>query len=168
MPKPKLIAVNPRVVALVPDLMDRSKVEAAARAAGVHLEMVSGAAELGSAAGKADLVIVDLGRPGVLDALGSLAQVRTVGFGSHVERDLLRAAADAGCSQVMARSAFFGRLGDLFGGLAGAGGAQAGGAQAGGAQAGGAQAGGAQAGAVAPSADISSSEVMGSENIKKS
>ncbi len=140
--------MSARVVALVPDLIDRSKVEAAAKAAGVELEMVTGAAGLGRAAGEADLVIVDLGRPGVLDALGSLAQVRTVGFGSHVERDLLRAATAAGCSQVMARSAFFGRLGDLFSRLS--------------------QAEGAQAGAAAPSADISSSEVIGSENIKKS
>lgn len=140
--------MSPRALALVPDLMDRSKVEAAARAAGVELELVGTAADLAGRAEGADLVIVDLGRPGVLDALGQLAGLRTVGFGSHVDRELLGAAAAAGCATVMARSAFFGRVGGLLGGLAGAGPQPGAGDQ--------------------PSADISSSAVIGSENIGKS
>jgi hypothetical protein len=36
--------------------------------------------------------------------------VPTVGFGSHVDRELLEAARAAGCDQVLARSAFFSRL----------------------------------------------------------
>ncbi|MGH9066069.1 MAG: hypothetical protein ACRD0J_00870 [Acidimicrobiales bacterium] len=103
-----------RVVAFVPDLMDRSKVEVAAQAAGAELELVARADDLATGVERgADLVVVDLGRPGVLDGLAGLGRVRTVGFGSHVDRDLLRAASDAGCSQVLARSAFFRRLPDL-------------------------------------------------------
>lgn len=151
-----------RVVACVPDLMDRSKVEAAARAAGVTLALVGRPAALVAgvdAAAEArlvpaqaphpdraaiDLVIVDLSRPGALDAIRRLAgSTRIVGFGSHVERDLLGEAREAGCDQVMARSAFFSRLGDLLGGLGGQAGAQ-------------------------PSAAITSSAVIGSENIGKS
>jgi hypothetical protein len=36
--------------------------------------------------------------------------VRVVGFGSHVDRARLEAAREAGCDEVLARSAFFARL----------------------------------------------------------
>lgn len=115
-----------RVVAFVPDLMDRSKLDAAARAHGVALDVVNRPSDLvGSVAGGTSLVIVDLSRPGVLDAVrelcGLVEQVRILGFGSHVERDLLRSASETGCDQVMARSAFFTRLPSLLGGLGGVG-----------------------------------------------
>lgn len=115
-----------RVVAFVPDLMDRSKVAAAA---GDRVVFVATTAALEAAlgpgadvdadggSGPVDLVVVDLGRPGVLDVLGQRAHLeprpRVIGFGSHVDRDLLAAARSAGCDEVLARSTFFGRLGDL-------------------------------------------------------
>ncbi|MGH9069904.1 MAG: hypothetical protein ACRDX8_01745 [Acidimicrobiales bacterium] len=117
-----------RVVACVPDLMDRSKVDAAARAAGVALQLVGQPSGLESAlcdgadrgvGNMVDMVIVDLSRPGALDAVRELGgSIRTVGFGSHVDRELLSAGREAGCETVMARSAFFSRLSDLFGQLA--------------------------------------------------
>ena len=97
-----------RVVAWVPDLMDRSRVGAAGA-----VTFVASAEELADAAAGADLVIVDLARPGALDAIAGLRGVRTVGFAPHVERDLLEAATAAGCDEVLPRSAFFRRLGDL-------------------------------------------------------
>ena len=97
-----------RIVAYVPDLMDRSKVAAAADALGAELVVVAGAAALTAAAVGADVVVIDLGRPGVLDALADLRGARTVGFASHVDADLLREARKAGCGRVLARSAFFG------------------------------------------------------------
>lgn len=104
----------PDVVALVPDLMDRSKVEAVARAAGATLIEVTESSDLaGAVSDHTDLVIVDLSRPGVLDALPDLAHVRTVGYASHVNRALLQGAQEAGCREVLARSAFFRRLTDL-------------------------------------------------------
>ena len=105
-----------KVVAYVPDLMDRSRISGAAGDA-VDIEFVSNPGDLREPAAVADLVIVDLGRPGVLEVLPDLADVAapTVGFGSHVDRDLLAAAHASGCDQVLARSAFFGRLPSLLG-----------------------------------------------------
>ena len=90
-----------RVVAYAPDLMDQSRI----RAAGLEVAFVGSAAALAGA--EADVFVVDLGRPGVLEAVPQL-QGRVIGFGSHVDRDLLAAARAAGCEQVLARSAFFG------------------------------------------------------------
>jgi hypothetical protein len=93
-----------RVVAFVPDLMDRSRFGQAA-----DVQFVDDPHQLIAASEEADLVVVDLGRPGVLEVLPDIS-VPTVGFGSHVDRDLLEAAQAAGCDQVLARSAFFSRL----------------------------------------------------------
>jgi DNA-binding NarL/FixJ family response regulator len=100
-----------RVSAFVPDLMDRSKL---ARIGGddVEVEVVGSA---GALDGGADVVVVDLGRPTALDAVRALraagSTARIVGFGSHVERDVLAAAGAAGCDRVLARSAFFADVG---------------------------------------------------------
>lgn len=86
------------VLAYVPDLMDRSKVAAVE---GVTIvarpEMLVDA--------EADVVVVDLTRPGVMEVLPHL-RGRVVGFANHTNRELMQAARDAGC-EVMARSAFF-------------------------------------------------------------
>jgi len=72
-------------IAYVPDLMDRSRLSAVAA-----VTFVDRPDDLPSAAIDADLVVVDLGRPGVLDALAKIA-TPTIGFGSHVDRELLEA-----------------------------------------------------------------------------
>lgn len=96
------------IVAFVPDLMDRSKVAAAAEG---RVRFVGSPAELVGAAAGADLVVVDLGRPAVLAVLAEVAGVtRVIAFGSHVDGATLSAARDAGCDEVLARSAFFGDL----------------------------------------------------------
>lgn len=97
-----------RIAAFVPDLMDRSKVAAAAQG---EVTFVGSAADLASV--EADVVVVDLARPGVLEALPGLAAARTIGFASHVERDLVKAAEAAGCGQVLPRSRFFASLREL-------------------------------------------------------
>jgi len=86
------------VVAYVPDLMDRS------RLAGVVDTFV--ASPSGLVGVEADVVIVDLGRPGVLDVVPSIT-APVLGFGSHVDADLLEAARAAGCALVLPRSRFF-------------------------------------------------------------
>jgi hypothetical protein len=93
-----------RVVAFVPDLMDRSRILAVR-----SVEFVTSPVDLPVASAGAALVIVDLGRPGVLEVLAQLS-TPVVGFGSHVDRALLDAARAAGCDQVLTRSAFFSRL----------------------------------------------------------
>jgi hypothetical protein len=95
------------IVAYVPDLMDRSKVAAIG-----DVTFVRSPRELLATA--ADVVIIDLSRPGVLDVLGSITSERIIGFASHVDRELMDAARAAGCTEVLARSAFFGgRLREL-------------------------------------------------------
>ena len=115
------------IVAYVPDLMDRSRISGAAGAGGGDagegatvggpVRFVRAPADLVELASGADLVVVDLSRPGVLDVLPDVSAlgVRVIGFGSHVDTDTLTAARAAGCDQVLARSAFFGRLGELLG-----------------------------------------------------
>jgi glutamate/tyrosine decarboxylase-like PLP-dependent enzyme len=114
--------VSVRVVAFVPDLMDRSKVKARFPEA----ELVASPVALVEAIGRLDpgdravgLVIVDLGRAGVIDALGALGDTggaHLVGFASHVDEATLDAARTAGV-EALARSVFFRRLaqGELVG-----------------------------------------------------
>lgn len=93
-----------RVVAFAPDLMDQSKL----KAAGVEvLRSVAGLADV-----EADRVLVDLSRPGVLEAVGAI-DAEVIGFGPHVDDDLLDAGRAAGCAEVLPRSVFFRRLPEL-------------------------------------------------------
>lgn len=95
-----------RVVAYVPDLMDRSKVAAAG-----EVRFVNRPSDLEALDPGVELVLVDLMRPGVLEVLPSIS-APMIGFANHAERDVMDRASAAGC-RVLARSAFFARLGDL-------------------------------------------------------
>lgn len=96
------------VEVFAPDLMDRSKITAALPGCSI----VARVADLG----QAPVVVVDLSRPGVLDAVTRLVAEgrRVIGFGSHVDRATLDAAREAG-AEVFARSAFFSRVGSVVG-----------------------------------------------------
>ena len=95
-----------RVIAFVPDLMDRSCLSAP----GVEVTFVDNPEGLADA--HADLVVADLARPGVIEALGAVAGP-TVGFVAHVDEATMAAALTAGCDEVLARSRFFGRFAEL-------------------------------------------------------
>lgn len=97
---------EPRVVALVPDLMDRSRLAGVA-----DIVFVSRAADLDGAV--AEIAVVDLSRPGAIAAIGRVRAERIVAFGSHVDREVLDAARAAGCDEVLPRSAFFARAAEL-------------------------------------------------------
>ena len=104
-----------RVVAYVPDLMDRSKVRAAAAANGRAVEFSPSAPGViaALAAAPAALVLVDLSRPGALDVLTEVAgTTRVLAFGSHVDRELLASGRATG-AEVLPRSELFRRLPDL-------------------------------------------------------
>lgn len=92
------------VVAYVPDLMDRSKLAAAASG----VTFVGRPAALVQAASEAEVVVVDLDRPGVLDVLADVVATgaRVVGFAAHVDASTLQVATARGC-QAMPRSRFF-------------------------------------------------------------
>lgn len=104
------MSAPPRIVAYVPDLMDRSRIQAAVP--GVHT--VAAPTELADAAGPGDVVVVDLAVPGVLEAVGAVTG-RVIGFAPHVDRELLAAATAAGCDHVLPRSQFFRRAAELLG-----------------------------------------------------
>jgi hypothetical protein len=95
------------VAAYVPDLIDRSKVAAAGR------EIVFVDEPRALLDTPADIVVVDLMRPGVLDVLPALHGRRVIGFGRHTDRARLEAAAAAGCDEVLPRSSFFPRVAEL-------------------------------------------------------
>ena len=97
-----------RIVAYVPDLMDRSKVAAAG-----DVTFVARPGDLPAATLADDLVVVDLTRPCVVDVLGELSG-RVIGFANHTSRDVMASARAAGC-EVLARSEFFSRLDNLLG-----------------------------------------------------
>ncbi len=89
------------VRALVADLMDRSRISAAAPG----VQFVRSADELAGA----DLALVDLQR---VDPAAVPPGVRTIGYASHVDRATIGTAAAAGI-EAMPRSEFFRRIGDL-------------------------------------------------------
>jgi hypothetical protein len=98
-----------RIVAYVPDLMDRSKVAAAG-----DCVFVSRPDDLAALSPSADVVVVDLTRPGVVDVLTDV-KGRVIGFANHTARDVMDAARAAGCEQVLPRSDFFARIDELLG-----------------------------------------------------
>ncbi|HUP86462.1 MAG TPA: hypothetical protein VM143_12410 [Acidimicrobiales bacterium] len=104
---------SPAVAAYTPDLMDRSKISAAVP----DCRFVASPEAL-VGLGATDVVLVDLSKTGVLEALGDIVAggARVVAYGSHVDKALLAAAGDAGCTEVLPRSQFFSRLPQLLGG----------------------------------------------------
>lgn len=89
-----------KIVAFVPDLMDRSRFSAVS-----GVEFVVSAEALSNI--DADVVVADLSRPGALQAMSVLSDsVRRVGFVPHVESEL-RVDAQAAGIEVHARSKFF-------------------------------------------------------------
>jgi hypothetical protein len=93
--------VTGRVVALVSDLMDRSRISAALP----DVEFVSDE----TAAEGAALVVIDLARHAgaVADVRQRCPTARIVAFGSHVDEPTLDAARAAGADTVLPRSRFF-------------------------------------------------------------
>jgi CheY-like chemotaxis protein len=110
------------VVALVEDLMFVSRIREAARPHGVEVKTVRTAADAVAAArAGARLVLMDLDSSRLpvsatlaeLRADPALAGLAVVGFFSHVHAERGRDAAQAGCTTVMPRSAFVGKLDGL-------------------------------------------------------
>jgi DNA-binding NarL/FixJ family response regulator len=91
----------PSVVALVGDLMDRSRVTGAIPEAQV--------VKAASAVTDAEVVIVDIGRhaAAVAELRRRLPHAWIVAYGRHDDQAALGAAGDAGADRVLARSRFF-------------------------------------------------------------
>lgn len=104
------------VVAAVEDLLFRSKISETASRLGITASFPRSPKKLEDAirTSPPDLLILDLNSSRfeplrILQTVKSEAatrDVKTVGFLSHVQKDLAVAAKEAGCDRVMARSAF--------------------------------------------------------------
>ena len=114
------------VLALVDDLMFRSKIKSTAAAVGVEIAFAgSSATALASMRTTTPaLVILDLNSPrtdpiGTVTAMKSdagLASIPTLGYVSHVDAATIAAARAAGVDDVLARSAFVATLAELLAG----------------------------------------------------
>jgi CheY-like chemotaxis protein len=97
---------------LCDDLIFSSKVSATGRAHGIDVAVARSAVSLlKKAEAKPACVILDLHAEGldissVVNELKKDAAPRIIGFGSHVDAALLKAAREAGCDLVMPRSQF--------------------------------------------------------------
>jgi len=111
------------VLAIVDDLMFSSKIRTTAAQLGVEVVFArsSPAALEAIRSAAPSLVILDLNSPKT-DPLGTVAalkqdpstrSIRTIGYASHVQTDVINAAREAGVDEVLARSAFSTRLADI-------------------------------------------------------
>jgi hypothetical protein len=100
------------IAAYTPDLMDRSRITSGLPNA--DIKYVGSPEALVGLAG-VDLIVVDLSKNGVLDALADIVAsgTRLIAYGSHVDKALLDAAREAGVDEVLPRSKFFSGLGGL-------------------------------------------------------
>jgi|SRR5918992_3633246 CheY-like chemotaxis protein len=109
----------PPVLAIISDLMFRSKIDDAARKAGVPLRVAKNVEQLERHLGNATpaVVLMDLEMEGLdagamlgrLRATPTAANVPVIGFAGHTNVEVIRAARADGV-QVMARSAFVAEL----------------------------------------------------------
>jgi PleD family two-component response regulator len=111
------------IVCVLDDLLFSIKISTAAKAIGadVHFERTPGTAFARIKEQQPSLAIFDL-NSARLDPLRVIAQlksdpetrgIRTLGFVSHVHVDTIAAAREAGADEVLARSAFAHRLGEI-------------------------------------------------------
>ena len=111
------------ILAAVDDLLFSSKIRTTAKQAGVELTFARTPSEILEQARllEPSLVIFDLNsiKAEPLETIAALkrdpglASLRTLGFVSHVHTGLIEAARAAGVDEVMARSAFAGKLADI-------------------------------------------------------
>jgi CheY-like chemotaxis protein len=109
-------------LALISDLVMQSQLSAAAADAGVELAIAGSEAACIARAEtlRPRLIIVDLSHPGLdpRDTMSSLrpfiaADVTTLAFGPHVQKERLAAAAEAGFSVVLSRGQFHAQMTDI-------------------------------------------------------
>ena len=118
-----MIVVDDMILAIVDDLMFTSKIKTAASRLGVAVAFARSSEEalVEMRTEPPALVILDLNsrRGDPLATVASmkrdpaLASIRTIGFVSHVQADLIDAAREAGVDDVLPRSAFTARLPEI-------------------------------------------------------
>ena len=107
------------ILAIVDDLLFRSKLEAAAAQLGVLLTIAADAGSVPRNGGSLSRVLIDLNltRDNVLtmirDFRAAYPGIPIVAYCSHVQQGLQQQALEAGCTTVLARSAFVQQLPEL-------------------------------------------------------
>jgi len=109
-----------KVVALIPDLIFRTRVESTGQSLGIGVASAATPEQFYELIDETTaMVIIDLSIP-LEAALSAIQQVqqakaapKVVAFASHVDADAIRAAKDAGADPVLPRSAFSNQLPDL-------------------------------------------------------
>ena len=99
------------ILAVIPDLMFQSRVREQARALDFEIATVDTMSEATAALERSPaLLVLDLQAMGIdtvtLVADAKAREVPVLAFGRHTERDVLRAARNAGCDTVVVRSTF--------------------------------------------------------------
>lgn len=102
------------VLLLCADFLFSSRILETARQLGVEVVTVRSGAPAEGGSPASDLILVDLGLQGATEAIARLRaerkDTRIVAFVRHDDVDSIRAAREAGASDVLARSAFVQRL----------------------------------------------------------
>ncbi len=114
------------IVVGVDDMFFAAKISSAAEVVGTIITRLKSAAELIAHVERAGarLIIIDLNSASLdpiptiryLKSKASLRAIPIIGFLSHVQVELMKTAQEAGCDQVMPRSAFSKRLPELLSG----------------------------------------------------
>lgn len=118
--------MNQKVVAAVSDMIFAAKVNGAAEQHNISVKFVKSLDQLLTTTRSEHpaMIVLDLNNP-KFDAMtaikdlkndAQLATIPIVGFLSHVQVDLKRAAIESGCDRVMARSEFSKNLGEILAG----------------------------------------------------
>jgi len=104
------------VLAIVDDLFFQAKIQAAAAPLGIEVRIATTVAQAHATASGSAAVIVDLNLASAdpLEVVRALRMQRPavpiIGYGSHVQAELLAQAQAAGCTTVLPRSAFVQQL----------------------------------------------------------
>jgi PleD family two-component response regulator len=111
------------ILAILDDLLFTSKIRSSAKSRGLTVQVARSrdAALAEMRTNRPALVVLDLNNPrtdplGIVAAMKTdptLARIRTVGFVSHVQTELIEASRRAGVDDVLARSAFTARLDEI-------------------------------------------------------
>ena len=111
-----------KILAAIHDLMFSSKVTASAR--GKPIEWLKRGTKVADQvqASKPDVLLIDLASP-QLDAVNAIRQIKqaggvtVIGYVDHTREDVIQAAREAGCDQVMSKGEFARRLPELLDGI---------------------------------------------------
>ncbi len=122
------MTVQKSVLAILNDLIFTAKIQDAAKRAQMKLILATTATDaVEYAKNEPAVIVLDLNMNGLdtlqlirtLKGAAATSGIRLVGFVSHVQVDLREQAAQAGCDQVVARSAFSQNLAAILSGEAG-------------------------------------------------